>query len=100
MHAYQGRFPLSCSRHAWAGWVSLYLALAVRPPQLTHVSFITYIAGFARWMGSASKGWPQFKHRLPEVALAGEVDTQFLYLRLEFMYSYGVCSLLCLPDVL
>ncbi|CAM9275265.1 unnamed protein product [Pylaiella littoralis] len=30
--------------------------------------------GFARWMGSASKGWPQFKHRLPEVALAGHTN--------------------------
>ncbi|CAM9649213.1 unnamed protein product [Scytosiphon promiscuus] len=30
--------------------------------------------GFARWMGSASKGWPMFKHRLPEVALAGHTN--------------------------
>eukprot|EP00752_Nemacystus_decipiens_P009438 g8437.t1 len=30
--------------------------------------------GFARWMGSASKGWPKFKHRLPEVALAGHTN--------------------------
>ncbi|CAM9466179.1 unnamed protein product [Ectocarpus sp. 6 AP-2014] len=30
--------------------------------------------GFARWMGSASKGWPTFRHRLPEVALAGHTN--------------------------
>lgn len=34
------------------------------------------MSGFSRWMGSASRGWPQFKHRLPEVALAGEHQQQ------------------------
>lgn len=56
--------------------------------------------GFAKWMGSASKGWPEFKHRLPEVALAGErkkndfivpddkADDDFSFFRFFFTFYF------------